>query len=218
MINLDDFSPFLESSEEKEENPEKEIEKLKLKFQQEIINLQRRFREELEKERKAAFNEGFKEGTSETEQRLNAEFQSKIKSIIEEKDKEFNKIAIIMEQKLKEIEEKNRKILKNLSNSILDNLVEILDYLYISELNKPYIEKVVKELINSFENEEFLKIEAGSKLYEYLKNKGFRVKKNDSLQDCDFRLKFKDFEIESILKEKLKNLREELEKEVRKST
>ncbi len=218
MINLDDFSLFIQKLEERDEDPKKEIEKLKLKFQQEIINLQRKYEAQIEEEKEKAFNEGFKEGVSVTEKKLTAEFEERIKRAVEEKNAELERINEEIERKIRKIELEVKEALKNLLNSILDNLSEILDYLYISEINKPYLERVIKELIRSFEGEEFLSIEAGNGLYEYLKNKGLAVKKDENLGSCDFRLKFKDFEIESIVSEKLKNLREELEKEIKKPT
>jgi len=171
MINLDDFSLFIQKIEERGEDPKKEIEKLKLKFQQEIINLQRKYEAQIEEEKEKAFNEGFRKGVSVTEKKLTEEFEERIKRTVEEKNAELERINEEIERKIRKIELEVKEALKNLLNSILDNLSEILDYLYISEINKPYLERVIKELIRSFEGEEFLSIEAGKCLYEYLRTK-----------------------------------------------
>jgi len=218
MINLDDFSPFTQKIERKEEDPKKEIEKLKLEFQQKIIDLQRKCEAKITSEKEKAFNDGFKKGYSAAQEKLTAEFEKKLNHIILEKDAEFKKINEKVEKKLRKIELESKEVTKKLLSSILDNLSEVLNYLYISEANKPYLERTIKELIRSFEKEKFISVEAGRGLYEYLKEKGFAVRKDEKLGNCDFRLKFRDFEVESTLSEKLKNLREELEKEVKKLT
>ncbi len=103
----------------------------------------------------------------------------------------------------------------------MDSLSEIFEYLYISKDNLSFLEKKIKELIKTFEDEEFLYLEVGKKLYDFLENSELsklNIKLNQSLWDYDFKLNFKDFEIESKFSEKMKILKDEFEKEIKKLT
>ncbi|SMO56410.1 hypothetical protein SAMN06269117_11110 [Balnearium lithotrophicum] len=226
MINLDDFSVFfLEKKDvnkkEEERNIEKELEDLRLHYQNEILLLKKKYEENLEKIKEEYYQRGFHEGMRSKENELRKYFTQELERIAQEKEAEISKFMEYLKQNLVKFEEHNKETILKLLNSLVDSLSEIFEYLYISKDNLSFLEKKIKELIKTFEDEKFLYLEAGKKLYDFLEKSELsklNIKLNQSLWDYDFKLNFKDFEIESKFSEKMKILKDEFEKEIKKLT
>ena len=112
--------------------------------------------------------------------------------------------------------ETGQEVVRNFLKTVSDSLVEILEFLYISPENAPFVRKSLEELLSTFTSEELLSVEVGRELGKVFK--GDKVSVNEELDENDFRLVFKEFTLESKLKDKLKLLREELEREIKKLT
>lgn len=222
MIDLEDFSPFLEvnrkSEEEEGERGEKEksLEDLEALYREELLKLQKRYREEMERVKEEAYKKGFQEGL----EKARLELESQMRSSLEEMEKAYNEKLSVLKKNLdllvSQIEERGNRAISEFLRSVSDSLVEILEFLYISPENVPFVKKSLEELLSTFSTEELLSVEVGKELGKLLT--GEHVKINEELGENDFRLTFKEFTLESKLKEKLNLLREELEREVKKLT
>jgi len=222
MIDLEDFSPFLEvnrkSEEEEGERGEKEksLEDLEALYREELLKLQKHYREEMERVKEEAYKKGFQEGL----EKARLELESQMRSSLEEMEKAYNEKLSVLKKNLdllvSQIEERGNRVISEFLRSVSDSLVEILEFLYISPENVPFVKKSLEELLSTFSTEELLSIEVGKELGKLLT--GEYVKINEELGENDFRLTFKEFTLESKLKEKLNLLREELEREVKKLT
>ena len=222
MIDLEDFSPFLEvnrkSEEEEGERGEKEksLEDLEALYREELLKLQKRYREEMERVKEEAYKKGFQEGL----EKARLELESQMRSSLEEMEKAYNEKLSVLKKNLdllvSQIEERGNRAISEFLRSVSDSLVEILEFLYISPENVPFVKKSLEELLSTFSTEELLSVEVGKELGKLLT--GEYVKINEELGENDFRLTFKEFTLESKLKEKLNLLREELEREVKKLT
>lgn len=220
MIDLEDFSPFLEVNKKTEakekEGEERSLEELEAFYREELLKLQEHYRREMEKAKEEAYRKGFREGV----EKARSELETKMKSSLEEMEKSYNEKLSVLKKNLDslvfQIEEKGNAVISDFLKSVSDSLMEILEFLYISPENAPFVKRSLEELLSTFSSEELLSVEVGKELGKLLT--GEHVKVNEELGENDFRLTFKEFTLESKLKEKLNLLREELEREVKKLT
>ena len=220
MIDLEDFSPFLEVNKkteaEEKEGEERSLEELEAFYREELLKLQEHYRREMEKAKEEAYRKGFREGV----EKARSELETKMKSSLEEMEKSYNEKLSVLKKNLDslvfQIEEKGNAVISDFLKSVSDSLMEILEFLYISPENAPFVKRSLEELLSTFSSEELLSVEVGKELGKLLT--GEHVKVNEELGENDFRLTFKEFTLESKLKEKLNLLREELEREVKKLT
>jgi len=226
-IELDDFSPFLEPEKKEEEKKEEEIEReeaslreeierLRREYQEKIIKMQREFKEEVEKAREEAFKRGFKEGERKKEEELKEVMKKREEELRRLQMEEIAKLKTSLQKFEEEFKREKEEKLKKVEKALLSHLEELLDYLYLSSENASYVKEVIKELIDEFKGEELLSVEVGRKLKDVLN--GEKVKVCEELGECDFRINFSGFSIESNFKEKLKVLREEIEREIKKTS
>ncbi len=220
MIDLEDFSPFLEvnrkAEAEEKEGEERSLEELEAFYRGELLKLQEHYRRELERVKKEAYSKGFQEGV----EKARLELETKMKFTLEEMEKSYNEKLSVLKKNLdllvSQFEKNGTEVISQFLKSVSESIVEILEFLYISPENAPFVKKSLEELLSSFSSEELLSIEAGKELGKLLTGKNVKI--NEELGDNDFRLIFKEFTLESRLKEKLNLLREELEREVKKLT
>ncbi len=220
MIDLEDFSPFLEvnrkAEAEEKEGEERSLEELEAFYRGELLKLQEHYKRELERVKKEAYSKGFQEGV----EKARSELETKMKFTLEEMEKSYNEKLSVLKKNLdllvSQFEKRGTEVISQFLKSVSESIVEILEFLYISPENAPFVKKSLEELLSSFSSEELLSIEAGKELGKLLTGKNVKI--NEELGDNDFRLIFKEFTLESRLKEKLNLLREELEREVKKLT
>ena len=222
MIDLEDFSPLLEvhrKSESKDsdgEEREKSPEEIEAFYRGELLKLQEQFKRELEKVREEAYSKGFQEGV----EKARLELESQMKASLKEAEKGYQERLSQLKKNLDEltfqIEEKGKDVISEFLKSVSESIVEILEFLYISPENAPFVKKSLEELLSTFSSEELISVEVGKELGKLVTGKNVKV--NEELGESDFRLTFKEFTLESRLKEKLNLLREELEREVKKLT
>jgi len=218
-MNLEDFSlfksggPDLEGKEE-----EKRIEELEVYYQNKLLELQKKFELELERVKKEYYEKGFIDGQKKKENELKEIFEDKLKSLLKEKEEEISTIKENFSEALNNLENQSREKIQKFLEIISSSLIEILDYLYISDSNLEFLERKIKEIISSFSEEPLIAVEVGENLYRYLKDKGLKVSLNKELNGCDFIIRFNDFRVESNFSEKLENIRSEFEKEIKELT
>ena len=222
MIDLDDFSPFLEvnrrsEAEEKEgEERKKSLEEVEAFYREELLKLQEQFKRELEKVREEAYSKGFQEGVEKARLELESQMKASLKEAEKSYQERLSQLKKNLDQLALQIEERGKSAISEFLKSVSESLVEILEFLYISPENAPFVKKSLEELLSTFSSEELISVEVGKELGKIVTGKNVKV--NEELGESDFRLTFKEFTLESKLKEKLNLLREELEREVKKLT
>ncbi|TCK03881.1 hypothetical protein [Phorcysia thermohydrogeniphila] len=220
MIELEDFTPLLEPEEEKEKKQEKgkklSVEEIESIYREKILELQRKHSLELEEAQRKGYEEGFRSGYEKAKGEILVEYEKKLKELEVRYREELNSLKLNLDAFQKELERKEKEILKRLESLFVSYVIEILEFLYISPANSSFVAEKVGEILKEFPDEELLQIEVGKKLAPFLESE--KVKVSDSLGDNDFKISFKDFSIESRLKEKLALLREEIEREIKKSS
>ncbi len=104
-MNLDDFSVFfLEKKDvnkkEEERNIEKELEDLRLHYQNKILLLKKKYEENLEKIKEEYYQRGFHEGMRSKENELRKYFTQELERIAQEKEAEISKFMEYLKQNL----------------------------------------------------------------------------------------------------------------------
>lgn len=221
MIDLEDFSPFLEvgrqgEAEEKEKPRERSVEEVEALYREKLLKLQARFKSELEKARDEAYRKGLKEGAERVRLELEAEFKKLLEKKEREYEKELSRLKVNLDELLSKFEEESRKTVKDFLRSVSDSLVELLEFLYISPENAIFVKESLEKLLSTFSTEDLISVEVGKELGKVVNGKSIKI--SEDLGENDFRLVFKEFTLESKLKDKLKLLREELEREAKKLT
>ncbi|WP_163328080.1 hypothetical protein GFV12_06070 [Desulfurobacterium thermolithotrophum] len=217
MIELEDFSPLLESQEEKNQESKKlATEEIEKNFQKKLFEIQKKHSAELELAKKKSFEEGFKKGFLKAKEELKISFQEELQRLQSQYQKKLDSLQLDLNNLEKEISQKYKEYLKKVEEIIISSIIEILEFLYINPTNSSYVAKKIEELLKEFPDEDLIEIEVGKELSKHIKFD--RVQISENLVNNDFSVKFKDFSIESKIKEKLNLLREEIEREIKKSS
>jgi ATP-dependent exoDNAse (exonuclease V) beta subunit len=211
MIDLEDFSPLLEATDS-EADPQERSEEY---YRKQILRLQEEFQRELERVKKEAYAQGFKDGSRQAAQELQREYSQKLKEVEGEYRKRFESLKLNIDSIIQELQAELSAVKENFLKVLSDSLGQLLEYLFISRENAPFVKKKFEELLKEFEGEEVIRIEVGKTLYSFVK--GEAVKLSPELGDNDFRIVFKDYSVEARVGEKLKVVRDELEREVKKA-
>jgi len=207
-VKLDDFSHLIYG---REEEKDREVEELRRKLEEMEIS----FREKIEREKEASFLTGLKEGERREREKLKKKMEVEMGRIREEYEKKLNENKVNIKKVYDELRERIGETVTLIENVILDAILEILEFLYISKANSDFVRRAVEKICDEFRDSE-IELEVGKNLAEALKENGFKVKVNDKLEPNDFKIKLKNFSIESLIKEKIRILKEELEREVKK--
>ena len=222
MIDLEDFSPFLEVDQKLEtDNSERKndvnrIKEIEAAYREELLRLQTKYKKELERVKEEAYRKGFQEGAEKTRLKLEEELKITVQKLESEYLDRLRRLEKNLNDLISQVEKKGEQVINNFLKSVSNSLVEILEFLYTSPENAPFVKEKLEELISSFTYEDLISVEVGRELGKVLKGENVTV--NPELGDNDFRLNFKDFILESKVKDKLKLLREELEREIKKLT
>lgn len=222
MLNLDDFGKLkdiniLKSKKNQEEITPKEVEEF---YQEKILELEQNFKKSLEKTKEEYYKKGFSEASKQKDDEYRQKFEELKKEFLKQKEKDLEKLNEKYIYIEKEIKQKLDSYLSNLSNILLDNLEEILEFLYIQESNKEIIENAVIQIISEFKESLPLDIKVSSSIFESIKKSfpSIKVEKDESLKEGDFIIEFYDFKLENRLKEKIEVLKDEIKREIKKFT
>lgn len=216
MLELEDFNNIISVKEKiKEEETKEQIEK---KYIEQIQNIKKEYQQKLKEEVEKAYKKGFEEGINKANTQLKREYQLQLQEIVKEKESEIQYVL----SKLKSIEdslkERYLEYINNIREIILDSLSEILELLYIDSHNQQNITKAIETILLEFKDQNKIEIQVSETLYPLLKDTFKNVKKNPQLENDDFIIDFGDFQIENKVKEKLKIIKDEIKREIKKLT
>ena len=221
MIELEDFSHLAELKQKIEENREREeegssredIEKF---YREELLKLQMKYKEELERVREEAYRKGYQDALEKARSEYQKRLQESVKEVEKRYADELEGLRIKFEELLRNMKQENSRAVENFLKVITDSLIEILNFLYISPENAHFVKENLEKLLGTFSDEKLISVEVGEKLGSILNEENVKI--DNKLGENDFRLVFKDFTIESKIKDKLQILREEIEREAKKAT
>ncbi len=216
MMDLEDFTPFLEPPEKQEEKEERTPEEIEAYYRKKILELQKKYQEEVKKAEENGLKLGFEEGYRKASEEWKAKLQHEVQKIKAEYEAEIKELRNSVSNFHSTLHEEERNYFKRLEKLLLDSIEEILNFLYISPQNAQFVKEKIEELIESFPEETPITIEVGRGLANVLS--GSKIKISEDLEENDFRINFDPFSIESKIKEKLELLREEIEREIKKSS
>lgn len=198
------------------------------KREEEYLNKIKALKEEIQnlkvnliKEKEAAYQQGFSDGKVEGYKLAKEEYDNLIKKLGEEKDRQTKEI---LKDYLHKIEENIENIKKNYQNILLqtseilsDSITEILEFLYLSEEKKDLVYNQIIELLEEFFVYQQVYIKVGNKeLAEIFRAKNFEVEIDPNLKGLDFIVDFREFKIENRIEEKLRIIKDEIKREIKK--
>ncbi len=206
-MELDDFTPFLEGVKCNEG------ESLEEKYERELMKLKAQYEEKIEKIKEEFYSLGFKEGYQKASKECERILFEKERELSLNYLRKLEEVSLNVDSLVEKIEKEKKRRFKKFLSSINSSLAEMLSLLYISPSNLEFLKREVLSLIEEFSQEELLAVEVGKGLKGVVK--GEKVRLNEKLGEYDFRLIFRDFQIESSFKEKLNLIKEEIEREAK---
>ena len=226
-LDINDFR-FLkkgkeEITEEKKEEVKPSLEEVEEFYRQEIEKIKKQYKEEIEKEVKKAFEEGYKKGIEEKKQEFEGLLESEIKKAVEEERnrllEEFSKVNKKIENLLIQIKEEYEKRVNYIDELILSALEEILYYMYIKPDNLEFISKEIRKIVNQLKNSSTVKIVIPASMEEMLKDlevEGISLEIDENIPEGNFIVEFDNIQLETNFKEKIKILKDEIKREIKK--
>ncbi|WP_456398161.1 hypothetical protein [Desulfurobacterium sp.] len=216
MLNLDDFSHLLTNRERENVSPE-EIERIYIGRMEE---LEKKYRQLLKNVEEEAFRKGYLKGREDSEKEWKQKLEIERQRINEKIKEDIETLRREVKQFLGSVREENVKFTRKILEIVADCLDEIFRFLLISSDNLPFLRKKIEEILEEFKSTStVISIETDKRLADVLKDiDGITVKINKDLEPGDFIVKFEDFTVVHDVKEKLSLLREEIEREIKKSS
>ncbi len=222
MLELDDFGRLKNIKESKDNDiqNEKTLQEVEKFYQQKILDIEKNYKELLEKSKKEFFQKGYMQGVKEKEEELSKKIEDIKKELIAQKESQLEDLS----KNYKKIEQqlllKHQDYLNRLSVIFLDNLGEIFEFLYIQNSNVENLKESINQIILEFKESLPLEIKVSKKLYEKIKKSftNIKIEVDDSLKEGDFIIEFYDFKLENNFKEKIEVLKDEIKREIKKFT
>lgn len=218
MIELEDFGALAEPhGDPKKEEPR--THDTELFYRQKIEALQEELAKRLESERKESYKQGFEKAMQEASVIYSKRIQEEMESFKAAKEKEYAEAKSRFLEIGGAIRDKLKEHLAHLERILLDNILELLEFLYIDEKNSPHVERAIREILAEFQNATNTQIRVGKAIGRFLEEQGLEaaIIQDVALGANDFIIQFSDIHIENRITEKLKVLRDEIEREIKKT-
>ncbi len=228
-LNIEDFSVkdtyVEEEKKQKERNNEKSSHDIEELYRKKIEEIKQFYEKKIEEEKKQAFEQGYSKAKEEIEKNYKDKINSILENALREKEielknefKEKEKTFIDIVNKLKEKYEKHFNFIDEL---ILSALEEILEYLYIDKRNTEYLAREIRKIIIQAKDESRIKIRIHPAIKEKIEELDIPsvvLECDESMKEGDFLIEFDYVQFESNFKEKVKILKDEIKREIKKNT
>ena len=217
-----------ELEEEIKKELEKEYEKKLNEILNEKISALTNYYEEKIKEIKDSsysqgFEEGYKKGFEEGKASIEKEYKEKLEKL-REFIKNFEKL--LNEDIKNELKKEKKKLLKTYSEILEELLISAIEFIIQQEYKKDcgIVMNNILKTIKDFELEEYTKVQifvnpVAFKILDkarfLMESDHYQILEDKSLDIGDFRVKTQDFEVESIVKERLDVVKEELKETIK---
>lgn len=218
-LDLSDFGELQKfrekDSEKKREKTKEDVERF---YQAEIERLKKEFHLKEENIKKEYFQKGYIEGSKNKEEELKNRFEKVKNELISKHKNDIENLKNIYQNIEKNLVVKNREYLEKVGSIFLEGLADIFKFLYIQESNTDKIKKSISQILDEFKEETPLIVKVSKELYEDMKGEFDNIKIDNSLKNKDFTIEFSKFKIESKIEEKIKILKDEIKREIKKLT
>ncbi len=217
MLNLDDFSRLFvaEFSGEKIDGENSES-----YYKAKIEEMKRYYESLIEKEKKEYFQKGYEKAKQDMKKAYLENLENDREKLKKSTEIEMRNLKKEFKTLVSLLREENVKLGRRVLQAVSESLEDIFEFLFIKEENLPFIKEKLKEIIEDFSLEsEPISVDSSEKFLQILKDiDGLKLKIDDDLKPGDFVVKFKDFAVVHSIKDKLGLLREEIEREIKKSS
>ncbi len=224
-LELDDFSTFEEVKKESaslktslEPQDQDKIAQIEQFYQAKMEELEKHYKELINNISEQSYEQGFNDAAKKLQRQIEEEHKKREKELEEQKHQEIMQLQKRYQELEEKLEEKHKLFLNRFADIFLDNVAEVLEFLFIDKHNTPTIYNAIKNLLNDFSNYMPLNVVVSDQLYEEIKDlfKGVEVKKSKELANNEFSIEFSDFKIENRIKEKLDVIKDEIKRETKK--
>lgn len=216
-LELDDFSLLQQTDQEKEQVKEQTPEEIERFYKEKLLKLEQEYKSLIDQVSKESYQKGYEAAKSEGEKLLNERIQELQKRFEKEQKERMDSFVQGLHHMNEQMKREYQHFIEKLAQNFSEYVGSILEYLYISDTNIPYVVEAIEKILEHFHNYFPLIIEVSPALYEQVKksvSEEIEVKENKSLKENDFRILFHDFQIESDLKKKLDVIKDEIEQEI----
>ena len=226
-LELDDFSTFEEIKKGSESlkatieaKDQKELERIEQFYQNKIEELEKHYNELINKVSQQSYEQGFNDASQKLQEEMQKRLEEVERKLTEQKREEINQLQQKYQMFEEELEEKYKLFLSRFTDIFLDNVAEILEFLFIDKQNTPTIYDAIKKLLDDFSNYLPLSVVVSPQMYEEMKDlfKKVEVKKSEEFANNEFAIEFSDFKIENRIKQKLDVIKDEIKRETKKLT
>ncbi|WP_457642977.1 FliH/SctL family protein [Persephonella sp.] len=219
-LNIEDFgSPFQKPNSD--EMSKEEVEKF---YQNRIKQLEKEFQKKIEESYQKGFSEGYKKAESEISQKLSQEFEKKLQEKLKEKEsQQKSELEDLRQQVIKlltEIHDRYKEHIQFTDELILSVLEEIMEYLFIDPSNLKFVSDEIEKIIEDLKAAPSITVEVSPQLKEFLGEVDSNIKiiGKEELKGGDFTVKIENVQFESRFKEKMKIVKDEIKREIKKNS
>ncbi|WP_457639048.1 FliH/SctL family protein [Persephonella sp.] len=219
-LNIEDFgSPFQKPNSD--EMSKEEVEKF---YQNRIKQLEKEFQKKIEESYQKGFSEGYKKAESEISQKLSQEFEKKLQEKLKEKEsQQKSELEDLRQQVIKlltEIHDRYKEHIQFTDELILSVLEEIMEYLFIDPSNLKFVSDEIEKIIEDLKTAPSITVEVSPQLKEFLGEVDSNIKiiGKEELKGGDFTVKIENVQFESRFKEKMKIVKDEIKREIKKNS
>ncbi len=220
-LNIQDFGQPPEEEINSEELSKEEIENF---YKSQIEKLRKEYEEKIKKSFEEGYKQGYEEAQKEIIPQLQNQFQSELEKKLKQKEEEislkYNELKLELTKFLNEIYQKYKEHIDFIDELILSVIEEILYYMYVDPNNARYVAEEIIKLLEDLKNPPEVIVEISPQLKEYIspQQKNIKVIVKDELEGGDFIIKVENAQFENRFKEKLKILKDEIKREIKKNS
>jgi flagellar assembly protein FliH len=170
----------------------------------------------LEETKKEAFDAGYRQA----EEELSAVWQQELTKKLEQKERECSERQALEGSIIEEVQSVLQAKSELINTVILDSLAEMMEYLYVDRTSEKYVASLIVKIIEEFQQTPEISVRLHPTLADGVGGllDGVKVVADETVARGDFVVDFADFLIESEFNDKIEVIKNEIKKEIEKSS
>lgn len=170
----------------------------------------------LEETKKEAFDAGYRQA----EEELSAVWQQELTKKLEQKERECSERQALEGSIIEEVQSVLQAKSELINTVILDSLAEMMEYLYVDRTSEEYVASLIVKIIEEFQQTPEISVRLHPTLADGVGGllDGVKVVADETVARGDFVVDFADFLIESEFNDKIEVIKNEIKKEIEKSS
>lgn len=219
MLDLEDFS-FIDASKESGVQEDHLKEQTEETCHKKLKALEKESFEAIGQEREKAYKEGYENARVELEREYGEKLQDELGQLRKKQEQEFSELKNQCLEVSSGISKKFEKQTLWLNDILLDDITDILEFLYISSNNKEGIARLIEKLIAEFQHAPAVAVHVNREMCDVIRMvlPDVKMVEDDEIQGKDFVIDFSDFQLENNIKEKIEVVKDEIKREIKKFT